>query len=184
MRDIQSIYLLEPAGSHGVWGLDDFHFLPFLFGASQLHGHKHIRPRVIHHPELLGELRGEYMYLNIISYVDSIKSEGIKWHSPLLNDISGVKSWEKIKEGLGKMYCKEVLGKLPIMQHVRFGSVLQFRASVRSDKEGEDVHMHVYALGQVFPDCCGIRIPSIVAAANKSPSGRIAFMNETLVPFD
>ncbi|PWY97801.1 PTPA-domain-containing protein [Testicularia cyperi] len=44
---LQDRYGLEPAGSHGVWGLDDFQFIPYVIGAAQLRSQSSLRPREI-----------------------------------------------------------------------------------------------------------------------------------------
>ena len=37
-RKLQTTYWLEPAGSKGVWSLDDYQMLVFMLGSSQYHG--------------------------------------------------------------------------------------------------------------------------------------------------
>lgn len=99
-----------------------------------------------------------------------VKTASLRWHSPMLDDISGVKTWAKIASGMVKMYKAEVLHKLPIMQHFLFGSFLPFEGSATPDtllEEDNDAcgEGHVHAFGQEFPECCGIRVPSAIAAA-------------------
>lgn len=87
--------------------------------------HKYLRPKSIHDDVLVDELADEYLYFNCIRFINSVKtSASLQWHSPLLNDISGVKTWRKVNQGLLKMYRHELFAKLPIMQHFLFGKLI------------------------------------------------------------
>ncbi|KAK9691438.1 hypothetical protein RND81_09G196700 [Saponaria officinalis] len=124
MRKLQLVYFLEPAGSHGVWGLDDYHFLPFVFGSAQLIDHKYMKPKSIHNEDILENFSKEYMYLSCIQFIKKVKKGPFAEHSPLLDDISGVPNWSKVNGGLLKMYRAEVLEKVPVVQHFLFGSII------------------------------------------------------------
>ena len=87
-----------------------------------------------------------------------------------------------------KMYRAEVLGKLPVIQHFLFGSILPYSSSGEGEEgheeedgdegNGENVddahwgHAHAHGgtvgVGQReagWGDCCGIPVPSAFAAA-------------------
>ena len=69
MRRLNQEYLLEPAGSHGVWGLDDYHCLVFVWGAAQLVNHPSIFPKSIHNDDVLNHGSDEFLYLSGIQFI-------------------------------------------------------------------------------------------------------------------
>ncbi|CEG79247.1 Putative Peptidylprolyl isomerase [Rhizopus microsporus] len=176
MRRLQFQYWLEPAGSHGVWGLDDYHFLPFLFGSAQLLDHKYIKPKSIHDQDVVEQFYKSYMYLGCIHFINNIKTSAtLRWHSPMLDDISACKTWAKVNQGMMKMYKAEVLGKLPIMQHFMFGSLIHFTGGEAFTDNHEESCGHVHTTvesdnnaDREYPECCGIPVPSAIAAAAAS----------------
>mmetsp|Transcript_22943 Transcript_22943/g.35324 ORF Transcript_22943/g.35324 Transcript_22943/m.35324 type:complete len:418 (-) Transcript_22943:29-1282(-) len=126
-RGLQNDYMLEPAGSHGVWGLDDYHCLPFYFGACQLMDNvEGFNPRSIHNNSTLEDYHEAYMYFGCIRYIKSLKKGApFQETSPMLNDISMIESWSKVSSGLLRLYEGEVLGKLPVVQHFVFGKIFE-----------------------------------------------------------
>jgi serine/threonine-protein phosphatase 2A activator len=139
MRRLILTYTLEPAGSHGVWGLDDHFFLPYIFGSAQLtrpvapdeaamplEGSVPGAPEPadVVKPDRVERLRAENMYFSAIGFIYDVKSGPFWEHSPVLYNVSGIKDgWGKINKGMVKMFAAEVLGKFPVVQHFPFGSL-------------------------------------------------------------
>ena len=121
-RKIQLVYRLEPAGSHGVFSLDDFQYLPFLFGSAELVHHSSLEPKDFVEPEVAAHQAANFMFYAAIDFIFKVKTGPFYEHSNQLWNISGVDDWSKINRGLFKKYCDEVLHKFPIVQHLYFGS--------------------------------------------------------------
>lgn len=192
MRTLQATYYLEPAGSHGVWGLDDYHFLPFLFGASQLVDHAFITPKGIHNEALLDEYSHDYLYLDMVRQVNATKTvKGLRWHSPMLDDISSVKAgWAKVEQGMRRMFLGEVVGKLVVMQHFLFGGIVQAVEGMTREEDntkdienGHEGHQHEHKADS-WDDCCGIKVPSNVGAVEEMRRRMGGTGELRRVPFD
>lgn len=155
IRRLIQTYTLEPAGSHGVWGLDDHSFLPYLFGSAQY------CPPILEQDEtpIEGSLsnapdpadvtkaaavereRKTNMYFSAIGFIYDVKKGPFWEHSPMLYDISGVRAgWAKINKGMIKMYMAEVLSKFPVVQHFYFGSLFSWDQDPEAVAPPSSVH--------------------------------------------
>jgi len=185
-------YTLEPAGSHGVWGLDDHSFLPYIFGSSQycpaitngeampVEGSLPSSPNpgdVAKKPVVERE-RKHNMYFSAIGFINDVKTGPFWEHSPILFDISGVRSgWGKINkvcqkseflqriltlsQGMIKMYNAEVLSKFPVVQHFPFGSLFSWE----QDPDALSVATSVHTANQPSSNSTNSGAPSIARPA-------------------
>jgi len=66
-------YTLEPAGSHGVWGLDDTSFLPFLLGSGQLRDEPNAPSTAsIMQPEVVQAQKEKNLYFAAIAWISKV----------------------------------------------------------------------------------------------------------------
>merc|ERR1712012_703849 len=124
VRKLQTTYRMEPAGSQGVWSLDDFQFVSFIWGAAQfMNGHDVVSPKSISDYEKAEQMKEDYHFFACIHYISQVKTGPFAEHSNQLWNVSGVPSWNKVYTGLIKMYRAEVISKFPVIQHTYFGSI-------------------------------------------------------------
>lgn len=127
IRKVILTYRLEPAGSRGSWGLDDYFFIPFYWGSAQLSTQDDLSPKSVCDEYLLRTNVDSYMYFASVQFVHQVKGSPLSLTAPILYDITTVPTWSKINSGLLKMYQAEYLSKLPMIQHFLFGSLLDFK---------------------------------------------------------
>jgi serine/threonine-protein phosphatase 2A activator len=155
VRKLISTYTLEPAGSHGVWGLDDHAFLPYIFGSAQLSppaaSHDTVpqegsapgapNPSEVTNRKTVDDQRNKNMYFGAIGFIYDVKKGPFWEHSPMLYDISGVSAgWAKINKGMLKMFAVEVLSKFPVVQHFPFGSLFTWEEDQAAGQHPSYVH--------------------------------------------
>lgn len=155
IRTLIKTYNLEPAGSHGVWGLDDNSFLPYVFGSAQLcpaiaegddtplEGSlpNAPEPGTVSKANLVDKEKDQNMYFAAVAFIFDVKKGPFWEHSPMLFDISGIKDgWGKINKGMLKMYNAEVLSKFPVVQHFPFGSMFRWEKDPHAKSPPATIH--------------------------------------------
>lgn len=156
IRRLIKRYTLEPAGSHGVWGLDDHSFLPYLFGSAQYGpaisdtDETPIEGSLPNAPDpgdvvkvaAVERERATNMYFSAIGFIYDVKKGPFWEHSPMLYDISGVRGgWAKVNKGMIKMYVAEVLSKFPVVQHFYFGSLFSWDEDPEATSPPDTIHI-------------------------------------------
>lgn len=125
-RRLILVYNLEPAGLHGVWGLDDHFHLMYILGAAEFVDNRSAPPvSLVLLLQVISRFRLTNLYVNAVGFIHTIKLGPFNEHLPIVYDIHNtVTLWSKVLQGLVRMYEAEVINKFPVVQHFWFGGEL------------------------------------------------------------
>jgi serine/threonine-protein phosphatase 2A activator len=124
---LQDQYRLEPAGSAGAWGIDDYVALPFVFGSSQLIGEIEISPESIINLDVAEKRFDDNCYSKWIKYLYTSKSGDFAEHSRGLYSLRTMRNFEDLNKGMLKVYEQDVLGRFFVVQQFGFGEILRVK---------------------------------------------------------
>ncbi|GAA5969571.1 hypothetical protein JCM8115_003078 [Rhodotorula mucilaginosa] len=122
MKQVHKTFRLEAAGKMGIWGMDENHHLVYHWEASQTRIHPSKRPALLVAPP--GAAGISYLFLSSLLHLHG---------DPVPATTSADASSDKSFEGLLRLYKHEVLDRLPVVQHFRFGPVLRWALPATTD---------------------------------------------------
>ena len=123
-RSVQKKFRLEPAGSRGVYNMDDYQFLPFLFGLAQLVDAKYICLKNFYDYEQVDMWKSDFIFFEAIDYILKNKRGPFNEHSYTLWCFTSLGSWANIYRKVRVKFTEDVLSPFPIAQHLLFGEFI------------------------------------------------------------
>ncbi|KIN99122.1 hypothetical protein M404DRAFT_156087, partial [Pisolithus tinctorius Marx 270] len=123
-----------------------------------------LRRKAIHDNEVVHEFANDYTYFACIKFINSWSSvipftQNSSTAFPFLKYLVQINTREKLSSGMIKVYAAEVLGKLLVIQHFPFGSIL-YEGPPPPSGTGEESahHTHIHGGGVIvwdtYPECC------------------------------
>ncbi|XP_050430705.1 serine/threonine-protein phosphatase 2A activator-like [Adelges cooleyi] len=120
------------------FGLNDYHYLPFLWGSAQLIENKcNILPISIDETRTAKLYKSDFIFMDCLHNLHSLKQSEPFWkHSYQLWSLKSLSNWEKVNQGLMEMFKRDLLNNYDIVKHLVFGESLGFKRDInRFEKE-------------------------------------------------
>jgi serine/threonine-protein phosphatase 2A activator len=80
---------MEPAGTMGMWNLDNYQFAALILRAAQLSRGAWVKPNAIADPEMTKMLKKDYYLFACFAYIHQVKAGPFHDHSNKLWNIGG-----------------------------------------------------------------------------------------------